>query len=571
MNFYNLLSSKDKVLVFGDFIIDRYNKINSERISSETPIPIYQRKNNVINKLGGAGNVFNNLLNFNINVKILTIVNNEYIDTLISNKYLINVKDNNYKNIIKTRYISNNYQCFRLDDSYEYIMTREVIDSFKDIINNIISQYKVVIISDYNTGIVNDEITKYLIDKCNKLNIITIADPKNKYILYKNCKIIKPNKNDAEKICNFKIKNVEDALKSAEKISYLLNIETCIITLAENGCVVKSKNILKHVPCITNKHNIVMDVTGAGDTFIASMTLFILSNNNFVKMCSLCNIMCSDVIKRNFVSNVNMLYILKKYNNIIRNKQNCYILKKYIVDKKLVFTTGCFDLIHEGHIEVLKKSKEMGDILIVALNDDNSIKRLKGPNRPINNLTTRLAVLSSIKYIDFIVIFSDDSPNDIYNIFNPDLLVKGGDYSFDTIKKIFPKIEKKSFITIPTINNNSSTNIINQIPASIISINEFMNSFNNLINTIEDLEQPPLMEDIKVTLKDDKVIKKYKLEKNIDDKCTICLCPLNKEDLIWELKCKHIFHQDCIKIWLKEYNYKCPVCREEAGEGETDI
>tara|TARA_B110000879_G_scaffold208453_1_gene294080 strand:+ start:1094 stop:1825 length:732 start_codon:yes stop_codon:yes gene_type:complete len=118
---------------------------------------------------------------------------------------------------------------------------------------------------------------------------------------------------------------------------------------------------------------------------------------------------------------------------------------------------------------------------------------------------------------------------------------------------------------------DSSTNIINQIPASIISINEFMNSFNNLINTIEDLEQPPLMEDIKVTLKDDKVIKKYKLEKNIDDKCTICLCPLNKEDLIWELKCKHIFHQDCIKIWLKEYNYKCPVCREEAGEGETDI
>ena len=88
---------------------------------------------------------------------------------------------------------------------------------------------------------------------------------------------------------------------------------------------------------------------------------------------------------------------------------------------------------------------------------------------------------------------------------------------------------------------DSSTNIINQIPASIISINEFMNSFNNLINTIEDLEQPPLMEDIKVTLKDDKVIKKYKLEKNIDDKCTICLCPLNKEDLIWELKCKHIF------------------------------
>ena len=105
----------------------------------------------------------------------------------------------------------------------------------------------------------------------------------------------------------------------------------------------------------------------------------------------------------------------------------------------------------------------------------------------------------------------------------------------------------------------------------VISINQFMNSFNDLINTIENLQPPQPMEDVKVTLKNEKTIKKYKLEKDLDDKCTVCLCPLKKDDMVWELKCKHVFHQDCIKTWLKEYNYKCPVCREEAGEGETDI
>ena len=136
-------------------------------------------------------------------------------------------------------------------------------------------------------------------------------------------------------------------------------------------------------------------------------------------------------------------------------------------------------------------------------------------------------------------------------------------------------------INLPS-NNNDTSNLesdsddesdenINPLAPQVISINQFMNSFNDLINTIENLEPPQSMEDVKVTLKNEKTIKKYKLEKDLDDKCTVCLCPLKKDDMVWELKCKHVFHQDCIKTWLKEYNYKCPVCREEAGEGETDI
>lgn len=132
-------------------------------------------------------------------------------------------------------------------------------------------------------------------------------------------------------------------------------------------------------------------------------------------------------------------------------------------------------------------------------------------------------------------------------------------------------------------NNNNNINSDNEIDSDdeefsnnppapqMISVSQFMNSFNDLISSIENMQPPQPLEDVKVTLKDEKKIKKYNLEEKLEEKCTVCLGELKKDDMVWELNCKHVFHQDCIKTWLKEYNYKCPICRKEAGEGETDI
>lgn len=149
------------------------------------------------------------------------------------------------------------------------------------------------------------------------------------------------------------------------------------------------------------------------------------------------------------------------YNNIISDINDCITLKKYLNNKRVVFTSGCFDIIHDGHIHTLKNAKKLGDTLIVALNTDSSIKILKGNSRPVNSLKTRLDVLSSIKDIDFIIIFSDETPNNIFEILQPDILVKGGDYSFDKIKCIFPSV--KEYISIPLIDNISTTKIIERI------------------------------------------------------------------------------------------------------------
>jgi D-beta-D-heptose 7-phosphate kinase/D-beta-D-heptose 1-phosphate adenosyltransferase len=455
------LDNEKKILIYGDMIIDLYKNITTNRISSECCIPVFEESDIKKKYIGGAGNVLNNLLVLNDNIHLLSIVEDKYIDSIISSENLINIHDPIYKNIIKTRYFSHNQQCFRFDSKNEYKMSTNTINKFKNKIDEILQNYSIIIISDYNTGVVNDEIVKYIISESNKINIPTIVDPKNKYDIYKNCRIIKSNKYDAEQFSNNIINNIDDAYNVCDIFLKNLNITECIITLSEKGCVYKNINNEKlYIKCKENKNCEILDVTGAGDTFISTFVIGYLNSLHISENLLLCNLFCADVIKRKYVSTVDMLEIFKE-NHSIFNENNCLVLKKYLKNKKVIFTSGCFDLLHDGHIEVLKKAKELGDILIVALNDDSSIKNIKGVTRPINNLNTRLSILSSIKYVDFIIIFSENTPNNIYNIIQPDILVKGDDYSIEKIKQIFPNVT--DFISIPLINNISTTNIINKI------------------------------------------------------------------------------------------------------------
>jgi D-beta-D-heptose 7-phosphate kinase/D-beta-D-heptose 1-phosphate adenosyltransferase len=452
----------EKILVYGDVVIDVYKNNKTIRVSSECPIPVFEEINSdekII--LGGAGNVLNNLLLLNKNCKILSIIEEKYINVLVNSENVINVKDEEYKNIIKTRHYSYNQQSFRIDSANNYTMSEVTIQKIKNTIDEIIHNYKFIIISDYNTGIINECIVEYIISESNKLNITTIIDPKNKYKIYKNCSVIKSNRQDAEKFSGKTINNIEDAYDICDIFLQQLNVNECIITLSENGCVyTNTKKERIHINSEKNINCEIMDVTGAGDTFISTFTLGLTNKINIKENLELCNLFCSDVIKRKYTSCVCMLELFKKV-NFIFSESNCYLLKNHLLDKKIVFTSGCFDLLHEGHIEILKKGKEIGDILVVALNDDSSIKKNKGETRPINNLNTRLSILSSIKYVDFIIVFSETTPNNIYNIIKPDILIKGDDYSFEKIREIFPSVE--NFVSVSLINNISTTNIINKI------------------------------------------------------------------------------------------------------------
>ena len=415
----------EKILVYGDCLIDVYKNSMASRISSESPIPVFEdlEQNSVI--LGGAGNVLNNLIALNQGADLLTILEEKYVNSLVSNKNLININDKTYKNIIKTRYYCLNQNSIRIDSRNEYTMSDSTLTNIKYIFDEILINYKIVIISDYNTGVVNCEIVKHIIEECNKNGITTIIDPKNSYSLYKNCSIIKSNKNDAEKFSKKTICSIEDAFSVCEMFISDLNISQCIITLSEKGCVYLNKSGERfHITSLYKKDHInneIMDVTGAGDTFISAFSTGILNKLSVEENLTACNLFCSDVIKRKYVSSVNMINIFKMVGYVF-DESDYIFLKPHLLNKRVVLTTGCFDLLHEGHIETFKQGKSLGDILIVLLNTDDSIKLLKGSERPINNLNTRLSILSAIKYIDFIIVFDGDSPNEIYNFLQPDRL-----------------------------------------------------------------------------------------------------------------------------------------------------
>ena len=472
MNILKLLNKKEKVLVVGESILDRYVYGNSERISSEVPIPVFKSEENTY-KLGGAANVAKNISNFGVGVGILTVLNHGVTNGVIKNLLKKNkvdlenvIDDGNYHTPVKTRYFDGLYQCFREDHEKTNLMDLNLIDKIISKFRTNFKKYKLIVISDYNNGLLNHSVVRYIIENANKNNIKVLVDPKrNDYNKFKDSFLIKPNKKDAEYFCKFIIETDLDILKASKHFCHQLNTNICMITLSDRGISIYNRDTDVHQIFETDEKLDVIDVTGAGDTVISTVCLGLINNLNYSEMCKLSNKFAANVITKQGTQVVDLLHFIRN-NKLIENLEQlrilAWILKKK--NKKIVFTTGCFDIVHLGHIQSLKKAKQKGDILIVALNSDLSIKKIKGEQRPVQNLKTRLAVLQELSCVDFVITFDDNTPVNIHNILNPNFLVKGGDYTYQQIKKIYPKLN--NYVQIDIEEGYSTTNIINLIKNS---------------------------------------------------------------------------------------------------------
>ena len=442
------------ILLLGDIVVDNLLLGDIFKISPEGPFPIININENNYT-LGCLGNILENIVFFYDNIYLITCINNETLLPFINliKKYK-NVKHKNFnqknrKLIIKNRIYSRNQYVCRFD--YEKInnISNENENNILKYINFIISNINIVILSDYLKGFLTENICKNIINKCNSLNIPTFVDPKGvNYFKYKNCTLIKPNKNEADQfygnnINKKNIKNFSSSILNKLNIKYILN------TLGKKGMrfIYKNNNDIK----IINKNIIpsnVVDVIGCGDSIIAALSIYYIKYKNF--------------------NNVNLLLnILTKIGNIAVNTSNCYKLNKkdweFVLKKennKIVFTNGCFDLIHIGHLKFLKECKKHGSQLIIGINSDDSIKRLKGNTRPINCLKDRILFLKELEIADEIIPFDEDTPLELIKKTQPDILVKGGDYNLENIVGHNIVSEVK---IIPFVESYSSTNIIEKI------------------------------------------------------------------------------------------------------------
>ena len=431
--------SKPRILVVGDVMLDHYLWGKCERISPEAPVQVVdiQRESTV---LGGAGNVASNLISLSSHVSVISVVGDdsngkELLNILYSKGASIQgiVVQEGRKTSKKSRVIASHQQVVRYDsESKEYITSsceEELLVRFNDSLTSV----DLVILSDYGKGVLTPYVTREIIAFAKKQHIPILVDPKGvDYSKYSGATLITPNKKEAS--IATKIEIIDDA--SLQKAGYFLKeslgLEYAIITLSEDGIAVFGRDFIK-MPTVARE---VYDVTGAGDTVLAALGYALASGASIQEAASFANSAAAVVVGKLGSATVTLDEVDAYEHSLraataeskIKTKQEMVHLLQTKKNQKIVFTNGCFDILHVGHVKYLEVAKSFGDMLIVGLNADNSIKRLKGESRPINPLEDRAYILASLESVSYVVPFEEDTPFELISAIKPDILVKGADY-----------------------------------------------------------------------------------------------------------------------------------------------
>lgn len=412
------------ILVLGDVILDEYWIGSSTRLSPEAPVPVIL---NPITKKspGGAANVALNIKSMGSLVKLISQVDENFDTELLGNlpTGLLRCEQTPHK----TRIIGENHIICRIDrELFQPVNAQEFW---------IEPSYSICVLSDYNKGFLNDR--TQIIKWCNDKNIKTIVDPKCNWKAYSGCWLLKANANELRDQIgrNYTIDELEEI---CSLLSNSLLIANIIVTLGESGLFLYTKNGSKHIH-VEGSH--VVDVTGAGDVVIAALAHY------------------TDL----GVDLVTTAERAVRLATISVSKQGSYIVTQEdiaSVEHRVIFTNGCFDILHKGHVDYLRQSRALGTRLIVGLNSDTSVRQLKGVGRPINKQEDRKALLESLEFVDEVIIFDEPTPRELILKVKPDIITKGGDY---TVDQVVGNDLVNQVIIIPIVENHSTTNILERL------------------------------------------------------------------------------------------------------------
>ena len=452
-------SPKGPIIVFGDIMIDRTLTGTCSRLANEGAVPVFVQNSEKFT-LGGCGNVAANLLAMGADVILFSVVGGDNIvEPLFLNKNNLYVSVNkDTKTTIKTRGFADNKLVLRLDDEASNVT---LVDSIilKIGIKSCIEKRKpsCVIISDYNRGVCTEDLCQTIISMCNQYNIPVVVDPKIDAKKYKGCTLIKPNFAEAGRITGLSGLTIEQYHRELYKLT---NSTLTCITNADKGMSLydhtRSYEYSYKMPSVE-----VCDVTGAGDIVCATLAYCLSLNICYEQMVKCAVFLATQSVQHagSYVLQNSDFWALRFHLNpskiIFRDN-----LKNIPRNKKIVFTNGCFDILHKGHIDSLRESKKFGDVLIVGVNSDESIRKLKGEKRPILSLENRLAVLNAIEYVDYVIVFGEDTPLRILQELRPNVYVKGGEYCGKYLEGS-TYADKTEYI--PFYTNVSTTQIVNNI------------------------------------------------------------------------------------------------------------
>jgi len=459
-------------------MVDEYLWGNVDRISPEAPVQIVSVKEEN-STLGGSGNVANNLIELGAKVSLAGVIGSDRYGRLLLaklNKLGVNtdgiVKEPERPTTRKTRIIADNQQVLRIDRETKKDISRQTHDVILNYIESVISDVDLVLISDYGKGLITDALLSSLTSVIKKHKKISIADPKGRnFLKYSGVSLLTPNKKEAAIASGIEIVDESTLIKAGNRILKIVKIEKLLITCGKNGMVLFEHN--KNPYYISAQARQVFDVSGAGDTVIAVLGLVVASGASFAKAAFIANAAAGIVVSKVGTSTVSKNELLLALSPVCDHASTKHIsfselpavIQKLKADnKKIVLTNGCFDLLHSGHIMLLSASKKLGDVLVVAIDDDKSVSKLKGPGRPIIGEKERISILGALDSVDYVVVFSSKQLNKIIEIIRPDILTKGGNYIFEDVmgRELVERCGGRVAL-VPVTKNVSSSSIIDNI------------------------------------------------------------------------------------------------------------
>jgi len=432
--------NKAKVVVAGDVMLDRYWHGGTSRISPEAPVQVVKVEQ-IEDRPGGAGNVALNISHLGGSVDLIGLTGqDDAADALETRLKGANVncyfrRLENVATITKLRVISRHQQLIRLD--FEDTSTGYQDSGLNSLIEQQIKDANILLLSDYAKGALYEP--QPLIALAKKYNIPVLVDPKGSdFKRYHGASILTPNLNEFEQVvghCPDEKTLVERGMKLIEDYQ----LQALLVTRGEQGMtLLRASEVEVHFPA---KAKEVYDVTGAGDTVIATLATALAAGDDLVSATGLANLAASIVVGKlgtAAISPVELRRALLRDQETGRGVLSEEQLMLAIADakdhgEKVVMTNGCFDILHSGHVSYLAEARQLGERLIVAVNDDASVSQLKGPGRPVNPLERRMAVLAGLGSVDWVVDFSEQTPERLICNLKPDVLVKGGDYQVEDI------------------------------------------------------------------------------------------------------------------------------------------
>ena len=439
--------ARTRVLCVGDVMLDHYIRGRVERISPEAPVPVLHVEGEE-SRLGGAGNVVRNLHALGAETCFISVTGNDPAGREISrmmatlgNAEAHMLAARNRVTPVKTRYIADNQQLLRADQERAEPLGAELRADLLAQLKAALGHYQLVILSDYAKGVLNDGLAAEIIKAAQAAKRPVVVDPKgNDYSIYRGATVLKPNRRELGLAAGVTLSGDDEVVSAALDQMKRHGFSAMLVSCGKDGMIlIEAKDKVHRLPAEARE---VYDVSGAGDTVVAVLGSALASGATLLDAAILANTaagivvgkvgtavvdakeLSSAILDRDTLKSRKVLPLAPALDHVARWRRN---------GLKLGFTNGCFDLIHPGHVALLEQARKACDRLVVGINSDASVGRLKGPGRPVQNEAARASVLASLADVDLVVVFDADTPVELIRALRPEVLVKGADYKLDQV------------------------------------------------------------------------------------------------------------------------------------------